>query len=112
MAATGLIRFGSHTHTHPILSRCDAEAQRRELKLSRDILRERGLSWRLFAYPNGTAADFTAETKSLLQELEYNCGLATIPGLNNAPCDLFEVRRLNVEADTTLRQFELRMVGL
>jgi hypothetical protein len=112
MAATGLIQFGSHTHTHPILSRCDAEVQRRELELSRNILRERGLSWRLFAYPNGTAADFTAETKALLQELEYNCGLATIPGLNNAPCDVFEVRRVEVGADTTLERFELAMVGL
>jgi peptidoglycan/xylan/chitin deacetylase (PgdA/CDA1 family) len=112
MAATKLIQFGSHSHTHPILSRCGADVQRRELELSRDILRERGLSWRLFAYPNGTVADFTAETKALLHELDYHCGLATIPGLNNGACDLFEVRRVEVGADTTLQQFELGMVGL
>lgn len=37
---TGLIEVGSHTHTHPILSRCSPEQQRDELRLSRDVLRE------------------------------------------------------------------------
>lgn len=43
LARTGLIEFGSHTHTHPILSRCALDVQRRELQVSRDILHDRGL---------------------------------------------------------------------
>jgi peptidoglycan/xylan/chitin deacetylase (PgdA/CDA1 family) len=75
LARTGLVRFGSHTHTHPILSRCPVDAQRKELEMSSDVLRERGLS----AYPNGSPADFTADTQRLLREMGYRCGLATIP---------------------------------
>src|SRR5262249_38060938 len=62
MARAGLVTFGSHTHTHPILSRCSPEGQREELQVSRDILRERLGSADLFAYPNGSRADFTAQT--------------------------------------------------
>ncbi|WP_157368904.1 polysaccharide deacetylase family protein [Zavarzinella formosa] len=107
----GLISFGSHTHTHPILSRCSPEAQREELTRSRDILRDRLGSADLFAYPNGTRGDFTDDTKRLLAETGYRCGLATVPGLNGANADLFELRRVNVGADEGFSQFQLNMIG-
>ena len=112
LARTGLVRFGSHTHTHPILSRCPVDAQRKELEMSRDILRERGQSAGLFAYPNGGPADFTTDTQRLLRELGYDCGLTTIPGLNGPDADLFALRRINVGAGTLGRQFRQRMAGL
>lgn len=109
LSRSGLITFGSHTVTHPILSRCDSETQRRELQASRDVLRERLGGADYFAYPNGGRADFTGETKRLLAELGYRCGLATVPGLNQVGCDLFELRRVAVGSETTLRDFELLM---
>jgi len=112
LARTGLVQFGSHTHTHPILARCSLQMQRQELETSRDVLRERGLSAAPFAYPTGTPADFTAETQRLLHELGYRSGLATIPGLNRPDGDLYSLRRVNVGADTLGTQFALRMVGL
>jgi peptidoglycan/xylan/chitin deacetylase (PgdA/CDA1 family) len=112
LAGTGLVEFGSHTHTHPILSRCSVERQREELERSRDVLRERLGHCDLFAYPNGRPVDFTSETKGLLRALGYHCGLATIAGLNHPSCDLFGLRRVNVGATTVGRQFELKMVGL
>lgn len=111
LAAGGQIDFGSHTHTHPILSRCTPEKQGEELRLSRDLLRERLGRCDLFAYPNGTRADFTPLTRQLLAELEYRCALTTEPGLVQPGSDLLELRRVSVGADTTLRQFELGMVG-
>ena len=112
LARTGLVRFGSHTHTHPILSRCQPEVQREELETSRDVLRERGLSAELFAYPNGSPADFTADTQVLLREAGYRCGLSTIPGINRPDADLYALQRVNVGSDTLGRQFALRMTGL
>jgi peptidoglycan/xylan/chitin deacetylase (PgdA/CDA1 family) len=111
LARTGLISFGSHTHTHQILSRCSLERQREELRISRDILREHLGSADLFAYPNGSWTDFTEDTKSLLVELGYRCGLATVPGLNSAGADLYELRRVPVGADTSFSQFEISMLG-
>jgi peptidoglycan/xylan/chitin deacetylase (PgdA/CDA1 family) len=112
LARTGLVRFGSHTHTHPILSRCPVEVQREELETSRNVLQERGLSASLFAYPNGRPADFTADTQRLLRELGYRCGLTTIPGLNRPYADLYTLRRVNVGADILGLQFRLWMAGL
>jgi hypothetical protein len=86
--------------------------QYEELRASRDILRERLGSADLFAYPNGRRADFTTFTKKLLLELEYRCGVTTQPGLNRPGADLYELHRVCVGADTTLPEFELRMIGL
>jgi peptidoglycan/xylan/chitin deacetylase (PgdA/CDA1 family) len=112
LARSALFTFGCHTHTHPILARCSPEAQHEELLTSRDILRERLGSAELFAYPNGRRSDFTTFTKKLLLELEYRCGVTTIPGLNPPAADLYELHRVCVGADTTLPEFELRMIGL
>jgi peptidoglycan/xylan/chitin deacetylase (PgdA/CDA1 family) len=110
LSKTGLVQFGSHTHTHPILARCTEQDQRRQLQVSRDILRDRNLSWKLFAYPNGSPSDFSSATKSLLGELDYECALTTIPGLNSQKHDRFELHRVCVGADTSLLKFQFRMV--
>jgi peptidoglycan/xylan/chitin deacetylase (PgdA/CDA1 family) len=112
LARTGLIDFGSHTHTHPILSRCTPEMQRDELLRSRDIIRERLGRCDLLAYPNGSRADFDAECQRLAAQLEYRCALSTEPGLNPPGSDLFGLRRVNVGADTTPDGFEQMMAGL
>ena len=111
LARTGLVEFGSHTHTHPILARCTREEARAELCTSRDILRERLGGADTFAYPNGGRADFTAQTKALAAEAGYRCALSTLPGLNRPGADLYELRRVHVGADTTFAQFELAMLG-
>jgi peptidoglycan/xylan/chitin deacetylase (PgdA/CDA1 family) len=111
MARGGLVTFGSHTHTHPILSRCSPETQREELRVSRDILRERLGGADLFAYPNGSRADFTADTKRLLAELGYRCALATVPGLNRPGADLYELRRVGVGADSNFAQFQFDSIA-
>jgi peptidoglycan/xylan/chitin deacetylase (PgdA/CDA1 family) len=112
MARGGLVDFGSHTHTHPILSRCPLETQYEELRQSRELLRQRLGEADLFAYPNGTRADFTPETQKLLMELDYRCGLATTPGLNRSGADPYALKRVNVGADETMNEFELHMIGL
>ena len=110
LSTTGLFQFGSHTHTHPILARCSIAEQRRQLEVSRDVLRDRDLSWKLFAYPNGSPADFSAATESLLVELGYDCGLTTIPGLNSPEKDRFALCRVCVGGDASLLKFKFRMV--
>src|SRR5262249_16445081 len=109
---SGLVDFGSHTHSHPILSQCGAERVAVELSRSRDVLLERLSRADHFAYPNGTRKDFKVETKDRLRELGYRCGLTTIPGVNSRGCDRYELRRVNVAADITDRRFELAMCGL
>jgi peptidoglycan/xylan/chitin deacetylase (PgdA/CDA1 family) len=111
LARTGDVSFGSHSHTHQILSCCSLERQREELQVSRNVLRDHVGVADTFAYPNGGRADFTSNTKHLLVELGYRCALATIPGLNSRKADFFELRRVRIGADTTFSKFERRMLG-
>lgn len=112
LSESGLADFGSHTHTHPILARCDAAQQRSELYRSRDILQQHLGKADLFAYPNGTRDDFTTVTKALVRAQDYSCAATTISGLNGADADVYELRRVNVGADADLTEFELLMLGL
>ena len=69
MQAGGLIEFGGHTDSHPILARCSDEQQAWEIRRGRErLIEELGMAPKLFAYPNGKAGDYTAATKQLLQE--------------------------------------------
>jgi peptidoglycan/xylan/chitin deacetylase (PgdA/CDA1 family) len=112
LAGSGLVQFGSHTHTHPILSRCPPGVQRQELKRSREVLLERGLAADLFAYPNGGVSDFTDQTQELLRDLGYFCALSMLPGLNRRGTDVYALRRIGVGHRTPDHEFALRMVGL
>jgi peptidoglycan/xylan/chitin deacetylase (PgdA/CDA1 family) len=112
MQRSGLIEFGSHTHTHPILSRCTREQQEAELRQSRDLLRERLGKADHFAYPNGTRADFTRETQQLLAQLDYRSAVSTEIGLNGHGADRYGLRRVNIGADATMPSFRLQMLGV
>jgi peptidoglycan/xylan/chitin deacetylase (PgdA/CDA1 family) len=86
----GGIGFGSHTATHPILSRVDrAQARVEIVESKRKIEEELGVVVEGFAYPNGTRADFLSETKSLLQEAGYLYAVTTIPGSNESEVDAY-----------------------
>lgn len=111
LSRSSLADFGSHTQTHQILSRCDPVRQRDELEKSHKALLEHTGRADLFAYPNGSAEDFTHSTKRLLKEVGYRCGLTTIRGLNSRGSDPYELRRVGVGSETTLADYELILSG-
>jgi peptidoglycan/xylan/chitin deacetylase (PgdA/CDA1 family) len=60
MQSSGLIEFGGHTHSHPILARCTDDAAQVEILHSMDCLvSELDQRPRTFAYPNGQPGDYT-----------------------------------------------------
>jgi len=80
MKASGLIDFGGHTHTHPILARCSVEQQAEEIRRCRDrITAELGSAPKLFAYTNGGPTDFTADTQRLLAEHGFEAAFTMMP---------------------------------
>jgi len=79
MKKSGLVTFGAHTVSHPILSKCTLEEQRLELALSKQqIENELQEKCVLFAYPNGEQTDYNQYTISLLREMNYLCAVNTI----------------------------------
>jgi peptidoglycan/xylan/chitin deacetylase (PgdA/CDA1 family) len=80
MKASGLIDFGGHTHTHPILALCCLEQQAEEIRRCRDrITVELGSAPKLFAYTNGGPTDFTADTQRLLAEEGFEAAFTMMP---------------------------------
>jgi peptidoglycan/xylan/chitin deacetylase (PgdA/CDA1 family) len=91
--------FGSHTHTHEILSRLPPEQQEEELRVSREIM-EKELAWPVsaMAYPVGERSTFSRETTMrLLERTGYSAAFSCYGGLNlpGGTCQ-FDVRRNGV----------------
>lgn len=112
MMSSGLVSIGSHTCSHRILSRCSWEELRKELLFSKQIIGENtGVDCNLFSYPNGCLGDFNKNTKNLLKEFGYLCGLTTVSGMNDCSSDVFELKRLHVSSDTDQVLFSMIVSG-
>ncbi|WP_458207737.1 polysaccharide deacetylase family protein [Haladaptatus sp. NG-SE-30] len=75
--------IGTHTVSHPDLSRLSSSEQRVQITESTetvtDIVGERPA--KLFAYPYGSEQTFTDETKAHLDSLGYDAAFTTVSGL-------------------------------
>lgn len=81
MSLSGFVDIGGHTHTHPILARCDTMTMRAEIATCRDRIRtEIGDLPQAFAYPNGNANDFTRETLLLVREAGFKAACTMVSG--------------------------------
>jgi len=104
--------IGSHTVTHQILSRVDEGAARSEVVESKRVLEERtGRAIQFFAYPNGTPADFTADTIAALRDAGYRAAVTTMRGRNKAGADLFRLRRTGIYLTDTLSVVKLKLAA-
>ncbi|MFO0911770.1 MAG: polysaccharide deacetylase family protein [Pirellulales bacterium] len=111
LQADPLTRFGSHTHSHPILSQCPIHQRKWEIELAHRILLDFGLHPKLFAYPNGRAADLDPDSSRILRQLGYYGAVTTIHGLNRKNSDPFRLYRVGVGRDMTMPEFEVELFG-
>jgi peptidoglycan/xylan/chitin deacetylase (PgdA/CDA1 family) len=102
---SGGMSIGSHTCSHPVLSRIPAEEQWRELADSKAGLEARiGAPVRSLAYPVGEPADFTEETCRLARKAGYEAAFSFATGTNRWPIrDRFRIAR--VSAPHQMSQF-------
>lgn len=88
------VSFGSHTASHPIMSRISSQETDVQLEQSCEaIQRHLGSRPTTFAYPNGTKADFTEMTKQALRRHGFHCAVTTEFGINEPGTDLYELKR-------------------
>ena len=107
MAASGLVAFGSHTHSRVLLGRASPEVVRHELLESRRIIeKESSRPCVQFCYPNGSPGDFSDTSEKILRELGFRSSLTTVGGLNPPSCSPFLLRRLGMTNDLRKTQFE------
>jgi len=108
-----LFEVGSHTLTHPILTRIPAEQVRAEVSDSRtalEALLDRPV--RYFAYPNGLADDMNEAVVSEVRRAGYSAGLTALSGWNASGIDQMRLRRGVVAADGSLWRLRATATGL
>lgn len=90
------IEIGAHTVTHPILTRLDPEAARREIVESKRALEEMiGARVTAFAYPNGRpTTDYGPTHVSLAAEAGFSVAVSTAWGAATRASDVFQLPRI------------------
>jgi peptidoglycan/xylan/chitin deacetylase (PgdA/CDA1 family) len=112
MAGQG-IEFGSHTHSHAILSTLSDEELEREIRLSKQAVEEHlGRRCDLFSYPNGTPQDFGPRDQEILQRLGFRAALSQVRGFNAVGENLYGLRRVNVARSNDLSYFKAVVAGV
>ena len=103
---TGIVSFGPHTLSHPILSRVSDEQSFTEINLSWQRLKsELKNPCPLFCYPNGLATDFGKREIEIIKKTDMKAALSTIPAhlqlnaITNSPDKLFSLPRYNLPTD-------------
>ena len=105
-------RYGGHTHTHPILSRLPRPEAEREIATCRERIKaETGHDPKTFAYPNGRASDYTAETQAILKEQGFTLAFTTVEGVALPNTDWLAIKRLPAYADN-IPDFAYATAGL
>jgi len=89
------VEIGSHTVTHPILTRISVDKLRYELRESRARLEsELGHKVELLGYPNG---DHNEAVQVEAARAGYTCAVAADYGLNNGRTNLLALKRIHTE---------------
>jgi peptidoglycan/xylan/chitin deacetylase (PgdA/CDA1 family) len=97
LAASPWVEIGAHTVSHPVLSSLAAQAQRREIETSRNVLKElTGKSVDAFAYPYGGASDYSRTTVRILQETAATIACTTEPNAVTERINLLRIPRILV----------------
>ena len=99
LASGGGHFIGSHTMTHPSLTKVPLDVAAREINSSLSAIREHvpGLTWIPFAYPYGKAQDHSRQISRIVMTAGHPCALTTICGGNVPGENLFSLRRVELE---------------
>ena len=92
------VSYGSHTCTHPILSKISLNEALQEIQESKHRIEEvmqRDIM--AFCYPNGNEDDFNETIKEMVRECGYICAMSMIYGMNDSGSDRYELRRIGAD---------------
>lgn len=97
------VSFGSHTLSHPLLTRIPRKRYEHELCRSKEIIEQQiGRPVTLFAYPSG---DFNRETEEAVRQAGYDAAVSIRAG-KNRPCDdVYALRRNVIQLQSACHRF-------
>ncbi|MBI2558013.1 polysaccharide deacetylase family protein [Candidatus Woesearchaeota archaeon] len=110
MQKSGLVLFGNHTRTHPILSDLDAKSIKKDIIGANTDLGEKIGSVKYFCYPFGDR--FDSKTIRILQDLKFDYALTWIPGINDSSSDSLQLKRISINDLSMQNKFKLKYPNL
>lgn len=106
------MNIGSHTLSHPILTKCSEELARREIIESKNVL-EKWINHPItsFAYPNG---NYSTREIDILKENGYEIAFSTQQKYlaNHYPINMYAIPRFDVLEEVSFAENICRMTGV
>jgi peptidoglycan/xylan/chitin deacetylase (PgdA/CDA1 family) len=111
LADSGLVEFGAHTESHPILKLASLDQQRTEILSSKRAIQEwTGRDVTAFAYPNGRPGlDYGPETVALVRETGFALGFSTRNSFASAEEPDLELSRFVILAGVSQAELAHRL---
>ncbi|MGC8941928.1 MAG: polysaccharide deacetylase family protein [Sulfurihydrogenibium sp.] len=95
--------IGSHTITHPFLTKIPEKVAKSEIEDSKKILEDKlGVEVKTFCYPYG---DYNEKVKDMVINAGYKMAFTTQEGTFEESKDMFEIKRVTVFGHWILPQF-------
>jgi peptidoglycan/xylan/chitin deacetylase (PgdA/CDA1 family) len=113
MQASGLVSFGGHTRTHPILARASVHKAQAEIDgCAADLERELGQGERHFAYPNGEVTDYNQPIEDMVRHAGFACAVSARRGTCAPGDDLYALCRVAVDGSFSAAEVATKLSGL
>ena len=110
---SGLLEFGAHTVTHPILSHLDDAQLEREITGSIDAVEDfTGQPCCSFAYPNGRTIDFDDRALHHLSERGIRIAVTTTSGSNRRGIESLRIMRQGVGPEMSMVRLAAAVYGV
>jgi peptidoglycan/xylan/chitin deacetylase (PgdA/CDA1 family) len=114
MYESGLVTYGSHTASHPLLTTLSEEQIRDELITSMNALISNKVvdkGFITFSYPNG---NYSERISNMVSEAGYHLAVTTKFGWNQQGADRYTLKRISLHQDmtSTKAMLESRIVNL
>ncbi len=104
--------IGAHTMNHARLSELTVSEQHYEIAgCKRELEEKLGIAVDAFAYPFGSALDYTRTSCATVRECGYAYALSNRFGVNTARADRWALRRIWVDRSDTLESFRAKVEG-
>lgn len=112
MHESGLVLFGAHTETHPILTKIPLDQAIKEIQYPKKLIEQHiGREIRYFAYPNGSVDDYDQTIIEIIRQSGYDLAFTTNGFTGLTTYNPYEIPRYGFEQGDSLHGLTLRLSG-
>jgi hypothetical protein len=109
MVESGLVEFGAHTLTHPILPRCSDSKAAKEIQQSKESTEAlTHAPCKLFSFPNG---EYSERDIRICKKAGFEAALTLDTGFNTGNTDHFRLKRLSAPDNGTISELLVKASG-